>query len=107
MRRALPVDLDELAMIREGDPLNGGGRIDLRTGEVWHRAAIGSRLVVVTRTLAEVGRSSRCGRTAALYDREARPGRHRPIARPVTRIFGADDGIRTRDPHLGKVMLYH
>ena len=20
---------------------------------------------------------------------------------------GADDGIRTRDPHLGKVMLYH
>jgi hypothetical protein len=20
--------------------------------------------------------------------------------------FGADDGIRTRDPHLGKVMLY-
>src|ERR1700677_1832519 len=22
------------------------------------------------------------------------------------RLFGADDGIRTRDPHLGKVMLY-
>jgi hypothetical protein len=22
------------------------------------------------------------------------------------RFFGADDGIRTRDPHLGKVMLY-
>jgi hypothetical protein len=21
--------------------------------------------------------------------------------------FGAEDGIRTRDPHLGKVMLYH
>ncbi len=21
--------------------------------------------------------------------------------------FGADDEIRTRDPHLGKVMLYH
>jgi hypothetical protein len=21
-------------------------------------------------------------------------------------FFGADDGIRTRDPHLGKVMLY-
>ena len=21
-------------------------------------------------------------------------------------VFGADDGIRTRDPHLGKVMLY-
>ena len=23
------------------------------------------------------------------------------------RFTGADDGIRTRDPHLGKVMLYH
>jgi hypothetical protein len=22
---------------------------------------------------------------------------------PLTRAFGADDGIRTRDPHLGKV----
>ena len=22
-------------------------------------------------------------------------------------LFRADDGIRTRDPHLGKVMLYH
>ena len=22
-------------------------------------------------------------------------------------IFGAEDGIRTRDPHHGKVMLYH
>jgi hypothetical protein len=21
--------------------------------------------------------------------------------------FGAEDGIRTRDPHLGKVMFYH
>ena len=27
--------------------------------------------------------------------------------RPLTwTFFGADDGIRTRDPHLGKVMLY-
>jgi hypothetical protein len=40
MRGSLPVDLDELATILEGDPINGGGRIDLRTGEVWHRAAI-------------------------------------------------------------------
>ncbi len=38
--RPLPVDLEELAIIREGDPMDGGGRIDLRTGEVWHRAAI-------------------------------------------------------------------
>jgi hypothetical protein len=40
MLRPLPVDLEELAGIREGDPMYGGGRIDLRTGEVWHRAAI-------------------------------------------------------------------
>jgi hypothetical protein len=40
MLRALPVDLDELAGILEGDPLTSGGRIDLRTGEVWPQAAI-------------------------------------------------------------------
>jgi hypothetical protein len=40
MLRPLPVDLDELAGILEGDPLNGGGRIDLTTGEVWPQAAI-------------------------------------------------------------------
>jgi hypothetical protein len=40
MLRALPVDLEELAGILEGDPLSAGGRIDLRTGEVWSQAAI-------------------------------------------------------------------
>ncbi len=25
---------------------------------------------------------------------------------PDLHFYGADDGIRTRDPHLGKVMLY-
>src|SRR5450755_493351 len=40
MLRPLPVDLDELAGILEGDPLNGGGRLDLTTGEVWPQAAI-------------------------------------------------------------------
>ena len=40
MLRPLPVDLDELADILEGDPLNAGGRIDLTTGEVWAQAAI-------------------------------------------------------------------
>lgn len=33
--RSLPVDLDELASLREGDPLLGGGRIDLQTGQCW------------------------------------------------------------------------
>ena len=40
MPRALPVDLEELAGILEGDPLSVGGRIDIRTGEVWPQAAI-------------------------------------------------------------------
>lgn len=40
MLRPLPVDLEELAMIVEGDPVRGGGRIDLTTGEVWPQSAI-------------------------------------------------------------------
>ncbi len=40
MLRPLPVDLEELAAILEGDPVHGGGRIDLHTGEVWPQAAI-------------------------------------------------------------------
>ena len=39
MLRALPVDLEELAGILEGDPLSIGGRIDITTGEVWSQAA--------------------------------------------------------------------
>ena len=38
--RPLPVDLEELAGVLEGDPVNGGGRIDLRTGDVWPQPAI-------------------------------------------------------------------
>jgi Uncharacterised protein family (UPF0158) len=33
--RALTVDLGELSTMLEGDPLHGGGRIDLLTGETW------------------------------------------------------------------------
>lgn len=33
--RPLPVDLEDLASAREGDPLYTGGVIDLETGEVW------------------------------------------------------------------------
>jgi hypothetical protein len=40
MLKALPVELDELADILEGDPMQGGGRVDLQAGEVWHQAAI-------------------------------------------------------------------
>jgi hypothetical protein len=38
--RPLPVDLDELAGILEGDPVYGGGRVDLATGEVWSAPAV-------------------------------------------------------------------
>jgi len=38
--RPLPVDLDELAGILEGDPMYGGGRVDLVTGEVWPEPAV-------------------------------------------------------------------
>jgi hypothetical protein len=38
--RPLPIDLDELSMVLEGDPVHGGGRIDLRTGAVWPQPAI-------------------------------------------------------------------
>ena len=38
--RPLPVDLEELAGVLEGDPLSGSGRLDLHTGEVWPAAAI-------------------------------------------------------------------
>ena len=45
------------------------------------------------------GCAARCGTVAA---RGWGSGRHPPDLR----FFGADDGIRTRDPHLGKVVLY-
>src|SRR5438445_5344 len=38
--RPLRVDLDELVGILEGDPMYGGGRIDLATGEVWPAPAV-------------------------------------------------------------------
>src|SRR5579871_951423 len=40
--RPLPVDLDELAGVLEGDPTYGGGRVDLATGEVWPALAVDS-----------------------------------------------------------------
>jgi hypothetical protein len=38
--RRLPVDLEMLSIVREGDPLSGDGRLDLRDGEVWSQPAI-------------------------------------------------------------------
>jgi hypothetical protein len=36
--RPLAVDLEELASILEGDPIHGGGRLDVATGHVWHQS---------------------------------------------------------------------
>jgi hypothetical protein len=38
MLRPLPVDLEELSSVLEGDPMLTGGRLDLRTGEVISRS---------------------------------------------------------------------
>jgi Uncharacterised protein family (UPF0158) len=38
--RPLPVDLEVLSEILEGDPLTAGGALDLQTGEVWPRSVI-------------------------------------------------------------------
>jgi hypothetical protein len=40
MLRPLPVDLEDLSMILEGDPVHGGGRVELATGEVWPQSAL-------------------------------------------------------------------
>lgn len=40
MLRLLPVDLEELSMILEGDPVQGGGRIEPSTGEVWPQSVV-------------------------------------------------------------------
>lgn len=40
MLRPVPVDLEELASVLEGDPMHGGGRVDLRTGGVWPQFVI-------------------------------------------------------------------
>jgi hypothetical protein len=42
--RPLPVDVEELSSILEGDPLQGGGRLDLTTGDVWHESPYGERI---------------------------------------------------------------
>ena len=36
----------------------------------------------------------------------SRPTHHENAGARRSRLLGADDGTRTRDPHLGKVMLY-
>jgi hypothetical protein len=44
--------------------------------------------------------------TVVTYRRILSPVRL-PVPPPRLKTIGAEDGIRTRDPHLGKVMFYH
>ncbi|MFW3112868.1 hypothetical protein MHAE_03755 [Mycobacterium haemophilum DSM 44634] len=39
MLRPLPVDLEQLASLMESDPVWGGGRIDLKTGDCWPQSS--------------------------------------------------------------------
>ena len=60
------------------------------------------------RSAAEVAQLSGLGHVWVTVRLEKRTrGRFRPPACPLNWYFsGADDGIRTRDPNLGKVVLY-
>ncbi len=42
--RPLPVDLEELSDVLEGDPRNGGGSIDPRSGQVWPQFVLDAEL---------------------------------------------------------------
>ncbi len=47
------------------------------------------------------GAHDRNAKAAACRDKQKGPAISRPF-----QIHGADNGVRTRDPHLGKVVLY-
>ena len=91
--RSLRVDLEELASLLEGDPLCGGGRIDLRSGVCWpygvgygeddeddddedrwlHVASLGSREGYRDMTVHSQSGRSRNRRPSADCDHEERP----------------------------------
>lgn len=57
--RPLPVDLDELAGILEGDPVYGGRRIDLAGGEVWPAPADYKDMELFIAMVRDPGRADR------------------------------------------------
>ncbi len=59
--RPLPVDLEQLADVLEGDPVAGGGRIDLQNGEVWPASAIEYAIEVGDEDEDETIASAGCG----------------------------------------------
>jgi len=111
MLRGLPVDLEELAGILEGDPVSTGGRIDLATGEVWPRAAIDYAVEVgeedqdsgddLERWLAVWGEGSREGYRdmqprSIPGGRRCRPSYHRVHGAPTAKALVGHAGDRER-----------
>jgi hypothetical protein len=111
MLRAVPVDLEELAGVLEGDPLSAGGRVDLATGEVWPRAAIDYAVEVgeedqdsgddLERWLAVWGEGSREGYRdmqprSIPGGRRCRPSYHRVHGAPTAKALVGHAGDRER-----------
>jgi hypothetical protein len=105
MLRPLPVDLEELAGILEGDPVHEGGRVDLTTGEVWPQAAIEYALEIgeededtvddPERWLVVHGEGSRAGyRDMELFVASVEPDR---VERLATAIHGRGAFRRFKD----------
>ena len=61
MLRPLPVDLDQLSDVLEGDPMTGGGRVDLRSGEVWPQPVLEDAVESTRTTSSTPGGGCRCG----------------------------------------------
>ncbi len=94
MLRPLPVDLEELAGVREGDPIYGGGRIDLLTGEVWPRAAIEYAREIGDEDEDESDDADRwlwvhCEGSHLPAEAEPRGTTERPVGEVIDRQFGS------------------
>lgn len=72
--RKVPVDLEELAALLEGDPVRGGGRLDLRTGELWRDDMADDDLADCDDEAAEPDADSEAGRWLWFACRGSRAG---------------------------------
>ena len=77
--------------------------IELRAHDLYRKIFYG-RIFCCAKILSAEDRN-RTG-TVVTYRRILSPVRL-PVPPPRHGLFGAEDGIRTRDPHLGKVVFYH
>ncbi len=89
--KPLPVNLDELAGVLEGDPAQGGGRIEVATGQVWPDPALEYGSVLseeagYTCRLAGVDEDVHVGKVAQ------RAGDEGPDVAPVEAAVAAAEG---------------